>query len=421
MGLLNKALHHIKNFFSIKMQVHFTQSVRVKYFIALFFVFFGLFVGENVAAQDTVRLRISLLTCGTGQDLYSVYGHSALRIFDSVRGTDKVYNYGTFNFGDPDFYMKFTRGKLPYFLNDDDFADFVSLYEYEKRSIYEQVLNLNSIDAIKIQDFVMENLKPENKYYRYDFLYDNCSTRIRDIFTNLFGKRFAFGEACENDSMSFRTILDHYERNLHWERVGINLLMSNEVDKKMTNEQSMFLPDYLMKGVAGATLDSKPLVSETLKLLPESMPIADVPNQPKMLFWTISLVLIFLSFVPSLRTPLLYLDVLLFLVLGLLGFLMLFMWFGTEHLVCTWNRNLFWAFPLHALFAFLIPRQSEKAATYARYASWLIVLSLFYNLFAVQKYSAEFIPIIILVVFRLNRYTKNVKFIKFSNLGSFSR
>ena len=98
---------------------------------------------------------------------------------------------------------------------------------------------------------------------------------------------------------------------------------------------------------------------------------------------------------------------------------MLFMWFGTEHKVCTWNRNLLWAFPLHAVFAFLIPRMSEKAAAYARYASWLIVLALFYNLFAVQKYSAEFIPIILLIVFRLNRYAKHARFIKFARMGQF--
>lgn len=387
----------------------------------LLFFGFCLLALNPLMAQDTARLRISMLTCGTGQDLYSIYGHSALRIIDSVRGTDKVYNYGTFNFGDPDFYMKFTRGKLPYYLNDDDFSDFLSLYEYEKRSMYEQILNLNPKDALAVQDFVLNNLKPENKYYRYDFLYDNCSTRIRDIFTKLFGKRFSYGEACESDSMSFRTILDHYERNLHWERVGINLLMSNEVDKKMTNEQSMFLPDYLMKGFAGAVLDGKPLVRETLKLLPEPSFVADIPNQPKMWFWGISLLLIFLSFLPAMHKPLMYVDVLLFLVLGLLGCLMLFMWFGTEHQVCTWNRNLLWAFPLHLVFAFLIPRQSEMASAYARYASWLIVLSLFYNLFAIQKFSAEFIPIIILIMFRLNHYAKKVKYIKFGGINTFGR
>ena len=135
------------------------------------------------------QLKISILTCGSGEDLYSVYGHSAIRVVDSLRGTDVVYNYGTFNFGDPDFYMKFTRGKLDYYVNDEQYEGFVSMYQQDGRSVYEQVLELNSTDANAINDFLINNLKEENKYYKYDFLFDNCSTRLRDIFTKTFGKK----------------------------------------------------------------------------------------------------------------------------------------------------------------------------------------------------------------------------------------
>lgn len=360
-------------------------------------------------AQDSTSLRISIITCGAGSDLYSVYGHSAIRVLDNMTGSDVVYNYGTFNFGDPDFYSKFTRGKLLYYVNDESFLGFMNIYQQEGRSVYEQVLNLKPEDAILVNNFLINNLKEENKYYRYDFLFDNCSTRIRDLFSTTFGKRFEYGYVVKDDSVSFRTFLDYYERNVHWERFGINLLLSNKVDDKMNNAQSMFLPDYLMKGFRGATLDGQLVVKETIQLLPEPNFPIDLPNTPKHLFWILFALIVILSFSPKMKTPLLFFDVLFFLVLGLLGCFMLFMWFGTEHVVCAYNRNIFWAFPLHIVFAFLIPRQSAKAAQYARYASWLVVASLFYNLFAEQKYMDEIIPLILLIIFRLNRYSTQLK------------
>jgi drug/metabolite transporter superfamily protein YnfA len=368
----------------------------------------------SIVAQDSSGVRISIITCGVGQDLYSIYGHSAVRLIDSLHQTDVVYNYGTFNFGDPDFYIKFTRGKLPYYLNLESYSDFMSIYAEEGRSVYEQVLDLSPSDEKKMIDFLATNLKPENKYYRYDFLFDNCSTRIRDIFSKEYGKRFQYGSAMKDDSISFRTLLNYYERNLHWERFGINLLMSHQVDWKMTNEQSMFLPDYLMKGLRNTSLDGKPLIKETLQLLPEPSFVKDIPNQPRIVCWILFVVILLLSFIPMMKTPLLFFDVFLFMVLGLLGCLMLFMWFGTEHKVCAWNRNLLWAFPLHLVFAFLIPRKSEMAAKYARYASILIVISLLYNLFAEQKYIVEITPIILLIIFRLNSYTTKYKLSSFN-------
>lgn len=127
------------------------------------------------------RLRISLLTCSPGKDLYAVFGHSALRIVDSVVGTDIVYNYGTFDFDDPDFYTKFVRGKLRYFLSQAHFADFMYEYDYFKRPVTEQVLKLTDAEKIALQKAIFDNLREENRYYQYDFLFDNCTTRLRDL------------------------------------------------------------------------------------------------------------------------------------------------------------------------------------------------------------------------------------------------
>jgi hypothetical protein len=382
----------------------------VKFILLNFILFLSLInIANGQTKTDSINkqssLRISLLTCGSGEDLYSVYGHSAIRVVDSSAMTDIVYNYGTFNFSDPDFYLKFTRGKLLYYVNDESFDDFMNMYMQDGRSVYEQVLNLNPADANVVNEFLLNNLKEENKYYKYDFLFDNCSTRLKDIFTKSFGKRFQLGHIIADDSMSFRTVLNYYERNIHWERFGINLLLSNQVDNKMTNEQSTFLPDYLMRAIAVSTIDGSSIVKETMQLLPEKNNRNAATNEPKLYGWFLLLGVLLISF-SSMKKHLIYFDVLFFLMLGLLGFVMLFMWFGTEHSVCAWNRNLLWAFPLHIVFAFLIPRESTQKLLYAKYTSMLLVVSMFYSLFAQQEYIAEITPILILILYRLSKYSK---------------
>src|SRR5207237_648325 len=131
--------------------------------------------------NTTCSLRITVLTCSPGQDLYSIFGHNALRITDSSKGTDVIYNWGTFDFNEPNFYLKFMRGKLLYFLSPDKLEDFMYEYQYEGRSVNEQVLDISCEEKMKIKQLVDINMTGDNRFYKYDFLYDNCTTRIRDI------------------------------------------------------------------------------------------------------------------------------------------------------------------------------------------------------------------------------------------------
>lgn len=360
----------------------------------------------------TLGVRVSILTCSAGEELYSTYGHSAVRVQDSARGTDKVYNYGTFNFSDPDFYWKFTRGKLLYYVAEDNYQDFMREYIYDKRGVQEQVLDLTGAESVSIRNFLLNNSKEENKYYHYDFLFDNCSTRIRDLLQKTLGSELHFGKVISDDSVSFRTYLNEYERNLHWERFGINLLMSDQVDDNMSNEQSFFLPDFLMRGIGLATFHNKPLVKETLQILPAPFLMHHPPNRPRTIFWILLLVILVSSFIPSIKRNLIYFDILFFMLLGLLGCFMLFMWFGTDHKVCAWNRNLLWAFPLHLVFAILVSRKSELISEYAKYASMLLGVSVVYSLFAEQEYIKEITPIILLIFLRLSAYSKRVQLIQ---------
>lgn len=380
--------------------------MKLKYFLLLLlFLFF-----RESTAQENRKLRVSLLTCGVGDELYSIYGHSAIRIIDSNSHTDMVYNYGTFDFGDPDFYIKFTRGKLLYYLASEEFQSFLESYIYEKRSVTEQVLNLSQSEAIEVQQFLFNNIKEENRYYKYDFLFDNCSTRIRDLFAQLFKNKIQFNNMIPSDSLTFRNVLDDYERNLHWERTGINLLMTNIVNGKMNSYQSMFLPDYLMKGFDNTTLNGNQLVQSKVVLLTSGQFQNNNINQPLFIFWALFLGIFILSFYPQTQPILKIFDIVYFLILGVLGIFILFMWFGTEHKVCAWNLNVFWASPLHLIFSFLLIKKSEKLHTYAKYAFQILLLTLFYNFFFEKKFIPELMPLIFLTLWRLNHYSKLTSF-----------
>ncbi len=376
-------------------------------FICFIVCAFSLIIPIKSIAQDSCKLRISVITCGVGDELYSIYGHSAIRIVDSCEGKDIVFNYGTFDFGDPDFYIKFTRGKLLYYLAAENFNSFLQTYIYEKRSVEEQVLNLTQNDALAVKSFLFNNIKEENKYYKYDFLFDNCSTRIRDLFSEIFKNRIRFNPIIPNDSISFREILDYYERNLHWERVGINILMSNIVDRKMTSYESMFLPDYLMKGFDNATLDGNQLVKTKHILLDNNQFPNKAINTPRLAFWGVLIFFILISLVPNLKIVLKVADVVLFSILGLLGIFILFMWFGTEHKVCAWNLNLIWAFPLHLIFVFYIISDAKQKTLYAKNAYWILIAGLFYSILSSQKFIHEITPLIILLLWRLHIHSKN--------------
>ena len=156
-----------------------------KNLLRLFLFFFFAYLPAGIFAQDSSHLRISLLTCTPGEELYSTFGHSAFRVIDSSSVTDYVFNYGTFNFDDEGFYLKFIRGKLNYYLSAENFQDFKYDYQLSNRGITEQVLNLTASEKIALQQALLKNIREENKFYKYDFFFDNCTTRPRDLIVQL--------------------------------------------------------------------------------------------------------------------------------------------------------------------------------------------------------------------------------------------
>ena len=341
---------------------------------------------EKTTAQNTdSRLRVSILTCGVGEELYASFGHTGIRIVDSSKGTDEVYNYGTFDFSDPDFYTKFTLGRLLYYIDKSSFDNFMYEYVAEQRTVQEQVLNLPDSAKQAIRQYLETNLLPQNRGYYYNFIFDNCATRVRDIFPKTLGRSFQFGDALKHKDISYRDIINHYLAQKHWERFGINLLLASPVDSVMTNEGSMFLPDFLHDALQNATYNGRKIVGENQYLLSKSMQETHPLDGPLWLMIGIFILTMLSYQTAAFRYLRGIMRFLLLFVSGLLGCFMLFMWLGTNHTACAGNYNILWALPLNLMVAFVAHKKIRLLKYYALAAIALILVALIISFLGIQK------------------------------------
>lgn len=381
------------------------------------FIFIGFVSSFAIQAQqpaDSCGLRISLLTCSPGEELYSTFGHSALRVTEASSGMDIIFNYGTFDFSDPDFYSKFVKGKLLYFVSIQDYAGFREDYRYEQRSIIEQELALDCIQKQQVFAALRENLKEENKYYEYDFLFDNCSTRLADIVAANSDEELKYGNIVGNAPPTFRELLHVYLKNgqMYWSRLGIDILLGSRIDREITSKEAMFLPDYLMLGFDSARLNGSPLVKNKQVVLQVDKPAAKENFLTRPIVVTsILMVLVWALMFMKRRwasTALLIFDHIYFFLLGSMGILLLFMWFGTEHSVCANNYNLLWALPFHLPVAFILNSKKKWVLWYFRFISiWYFILFFGWALLP-QDMNSAIVPLVIIAFMRsVVRYRKN--------------
>lgn len=321
--------------------------------------------------------RVSLLTCTPGDELYSCFGHSAIRVQDKKYDVDLVFNYGTFDFNKPDFYVNFLKGILIYSLGVDDYESFKNNYIYEERGIAEQVLRLDSVQKLRLVNFLMNNATPKNRDYRYDFLLDNCATRIIDALDTATNGQITYNTANWDTTITFRNLIDEYSYDKRWENFGMNLLIGYPVDKPTTPREQQFLPDYLAKAIASATIskDGK----NTSLVLSQKMLLSRPQVTKVFSFFTpeyvfaalllLTLVVTIIDFKTKIRFKLF--DAVLFFSIGIIGLILFNLWFFTQHWTTAINLNILWALPTHLLLAFLVWKKSN--VTWQR---WLVTFSL---------------------------------------------
>ena len=325
-----------------------------KIFLAILLTCSLLVIAKGSDTLQKPFYQVSLLTIAPGTEIYSLFGHTAIRIKNVKSEEDITYNYGTFDFNTQGFIIKFLRGKLPYQLAKAPFENFMYEYNETKRSVTEQVLDISQEEADLILKFLENNALPENKDYLYDFLYDNCATRVRDVFNN----HLPISIVDENGgSKTFRNMLHEYLGNYPWTRFGIDLIVASPADKITDVQSQMFLPDYLALHMTNATTGQEQLKKYTFMPNRQLLFFEQGQDQkhiftPFNIFLGISILLLVLYFTKfkAVAFGLLSLS---FVIFGIGSMVILFMWFGTDHQTTKVNFNLIWLSPLYLFLPFL--------------------------------------------------------------------
>ncbi len=386
-----------------------------KTFIHLFFGFVLMLIGltDSFAQQ----YRVSLLTCDPGEEIYSSFGHSAIRVLDQETGRDRVYNYGTFDFGAPNFVLNFAGGRLDYFLSVSTFDRFIAEYNYFHRSVREQELDLNQEQKLALIAFLETNYLPENRNYRYDFFFDNCATRIRDVMEEILGDQLVWhDEEQEAVDKSFRQLIDEKVFYMPWSDLGIDLALGSRLDRDATPREEQFLPEYMEEAFARAVIEGD---GPTRLLVKNERVILDFqpPNEslgvinPYLLFWILAIVFTAITFI-GFRKKKLYIgfDLVFFGILGIIGLVMTALWLGSDIPSTKWNWNILWAFPGHLI---LIPGLLSKTLKpwlrpYLLFALILADAAVVFWILGWQSFHPSLIPLLLVIILRTNYLYYNV-------------
>ncbi len=373
----------------------------MKKLIILFFLIS--FAGKSQNIQLSPHAEISVITCGPGyNELYATFGHSAFRVHDIPNKIDKVYNYGTFNFDTDNFYLKFTQGKLLYDLRAYNFGAFLQGYHRENRWVKGQVLDLTNNDIQKIYDFLENNAKPENRSYKYDFFFDNCSTKLYDVLETVLGKKIEFDNNFDKHDYTHRDLIYQYTTYLPWSSFGIDLALGSVIDRKATAKEYMFLPDYVFSAFEKISINengkAKPIVKRTEEILLDQD--EQIQNnsifKPFLIFSFLALIVILLTikdYKNNKRNKVL--DTVIFGITGITGVIVLLLWFATDHSATANNFNILWAFAPNLIFAFIINK--DRLISYYYIFTLLALLDILVLLwiFQFQVFAIGLIPILI--------------------------
>jgi len=353
------------------------------------FILLSLFFSSFLFAQIPLSpsATISVLTCDKGNELYSHFGHTAIRIQDKENALDVVYNYGTFDFSTPNFYLKFIKGDLDYFVSCYAYNEFYFEYTLENRSIYEQILNLNKEQKQKLFDSLNKSLMGKEKFYRYKFIDKNCTTMVSDKINETLGEK-CIRKVSTNKNLSYRAILYPYLEQHFYENLGINIIFGARVDEE---GRQLFLPNQLMESLSKAKFQGNYLSSKPKTIL-------SCPKENSYFSWwnnyytfCLALFLILIS-----RNKKLYYTY--FALIGILGIFLSLVGFYSNHSEVARNYNVLLLNPLVFFILYFDWKQKVK---YLKMS--LIVYTLFLIVFSIillnKPNLVMFLPMIVTSAF----------------------
>ena len=318
----------------------------------IFLIILSFVFSFSLKADD--EIKFSVVTIGPYEsELYSAFGHSGIRYVDKKNNIDHFYNYGIFDFNQPNFYLNFLNGKLLYMVAKYDYRTAEKNYINEDRYIKEQVLDLNESEKILLYNILEQNIRPENRTYLYNYVYDNCATKIRDVLDNVYGGSLSF--TSEPEKKSFRQLMDLYLEKNKWGDLGIDICLGPEIDYDVSFDEEMFLPDYLFKGIENAVRDGdKNIVSITNIINLQKEDFQSYSLSPHYIFLIFFIISIYLSF-RQVKYGIKYFvfDSIYLMISGIIGCLLVYLWFFTDHL-SSYNFNIVWAMPFNIIISILI-------------------------------------------------------------------
>ncbi len=351
-------MKHIKNFFRILFVlfcISQTSSAQVV---------------ENISEEYFDSVEVSLLTCSPHEEIYSLYGHSALRWHDMHQegahaGEDIAFNWGIFNFKAPYFVLRFVFGLTDYELGPIPYNSFCTYYDYWNSSVTEQVLNLTNVEKRNLRKALVNNLQSENRIYRYNFFYDNCSTRPRNIIEKCLNRKIEYVQR-EDYTPTYRDMVRFATRNHPWAKFGNDMLLGVRADIKTDLRQQEFLPENLLYDFDHAKLYADgtymPLVKERRVVVPPGVQIIEedfpmTPTECAFIFLIISLLISFIEW--KHKKSFVLWDVILMLTQGSVG-LVLFVMIFSQHPTTSINFQLLLFNPLPFFFLPAVIRRKES-------------------------------------------------------------
>ncbi|MDA0176146.1 MULTISPECIES: lipoprotein N-acyltransferase Lnb domain-containing protein [Mesoflavibacter] len=380
----------------------------------LYLLFILLGLNTLALGQKSIpsNAQISVLTIGPGDNLNDAFGHNGIRIKTTY--SDIVYDFGRYNFEDPNFYLNFAKGKLNYLQGKAYTNNVLDFYKSENRSIKEQILNLDAKQKKTLHAFLEANYAKNKGAYLYDFFYDNCATKIRDVVELASSNTIKYDLPTDYKSQTFRDLIQNNLNRNTWGSLGIDIALGAVIDREATPREHLFLPENIYKFFEKASINNQSLVSEskTLNQVNKSKISGVFIFSPLVILTLLASFIGFITykdFKNNKRSK--WLDVSIHVILGSIGLLLCLLWFATDHSATANNYNLLWAFPISLIAVIEANKNTPKKwfIAYLKFCLLMLCLLTIHWLTGVQKFAPVLIPILIALFVR---YIYILKFLK---------
>lgn len=323
-------------------------------------------IHNNAQVNLSVYSEISIVTAGPGEELYEKFGHAAIRIKDPVLNLDLIYNYGVFDFNQPNFLLNFADGKMYYVLARYDFKYFLSSYKKDKRWLKQQVLNLNKSEKQQLFLYLENNALIENATYPYDPFFNNCASKLKDITTAILNENVVLNSENIKDKSTLRALMNQEITWNTWGNFGINLITGRILDQERNQLEYTYLPDYLFKTIKNGKIKRGHKIINLVKREDVLLDFEEIQDTTSLFnplsFFTLLLFIVLLITFKDIkkqqRTK--WLDFIIFFITGIFGLVLTYFWFFSSHRTAPNNYNVLWAFLPNLIVAFILTKAIAK-------------------------------------------------------------